>query len=62
VAVLEEVCYWGVYFETSKAHTRRSIALSLHCACGSDTSSQLLLQYHACLPDAMAPTMTIMKL
>ena len=38
-----------VGFEVSKAHTRPSLVLSLPPTCGSDVSSQLLLQCHACL-------------
>lgn len=35
----------GLGFEASKTHDRFNLALFLLCACGSDVSSQLLLQY-----------------
>lgn len=36
------------------------LALSLPAACGSDVDAQLLLQCYACLPDAVAPTSSVM--
>ena len=46
----------GVGFEVLKINTKPS-SLSLLYACGSDVSSQLLLQCHVCLFAAMLPAM-----
>lgn len=46
-------------FEVSKAHTRPSLVLSLPPTCGSDVGSQLLLQCHARLLNALLPNMMV---
>lgn len=45
----------GVGFEISKLYTFPLSSFSVPCACGSVKSSQLLLQYHVCFPDAIFP-------
>lgn len=59
VALLEEVCHWGVSFEVSKPYLRRP-SLPLPSVCGSAVSSQLLLQHHVYLLAAILPTMVTM--
>lgn len=49
----------GVGSEVSKAYSRPSVPHFLPAACGSDVSSQLLLQGHACLPTVILPTMVL---
>ena len=54
VALLEEVCPWGRTLRFQKAQAIPN-ALVLPSACGSDVSSQLLIQQHDCLPPCFPP-------
>jgi hypothetical protein len=51
VTLLDKICHWGLALEYLKAML--FLVSFLPNACGSDVSSQQLLQHYACLPAAM---------
>lgn len=53
---VEEVCTYGVDFEILRGQAIPTLC-SLLQIYGSDVSSHLLLQRHACLPVSMLPSM-----
>lgn len=60
MALLEELCHWGLGFEASKVPIRPSLTLSAS-ACKSECRSQLLLQNYSCYLNA-AMLLAMMKM
>lgn len=57
VSLRKKMCHWGRHFLFQNSMPK---ALTLPCACGSNGSSQVLLQDHARLPAAILPAILVM--